>query len=79
MSVDYFEEQRREMVAVIRASTDRVATQVGKTTLDERVLGAIAKVPRHEFMPVEVQQYAHLNTPVPIGFDKTISQPLMLR
>ncbi len=78
MSVEYFEEQRRQMVALIRASTDRVAAQVGKTTLDERVLGAIAKVPRHEFMPVEVQQYAYLNTPVPIGFDKTISQPLMV-
>ncbi len=42
MSVEYFEEQRRQMVALIRASTDRVAAQVGKTTLDERVLGAIA-------------------------------------
>ncbi len=78
MSVEYFEEQRREMVALIRASTDRVAAQVGKTALDERVLGAIAKIPRHEFVPVEVQQYAYLNTPVPIGFDKTISQPLMV-
>ncbi len=78
MSVEYFEEQRRQMVAMIRASTDRVAAHVGKTALDERVLGAIAKVPRHEFVPVEVQQYAYLNTPVPIGFDKTISQPLMV-
>ncbi len=78
MSVDYFEEQRREMVAVIRASTDRVAARMDKTALGERVLAAIAKVPRHEFVPVEVQQYAYLNTPVPIGFDKTISQPLMV-
>ena len=29
-------------------------------------------------MPVEVQQYAYLNRPIPIGFDKTISQPLMV-
>jgi protein-L-isoaspartate(D-aspartate) O-methyltransferase len=29
-------------------------------------------------VPVEVQQYAYLNRPLPIGFDKTISQPLML-
>jgi protein-L-isoaspartate(D-aspartate) O-methyltransferase len=27
---------------------------------------------------VEVQQYAYLNRPIPIGFDKTISQPLMV-
>jgi protein-L-isoaspartate(D-aspartate) O-methyltransferase len=46
--------------------------------LDDQVLQAIAKVPRHEFVPVEVQQYAYLNRPLPIGFDKTISQPLMV-
>jgi protein-L-isoaspartate(D-aspartate) O-methyltransferase len=44
----------------------------------ERVLRAMAKVPRHEFVPVEVQSYAYLNQPIPIGFDKTISQPLMV-
>jgi hypothetical protein len=35
-------------------------------------------VPRHEFVPVEVQHYAYLNRPLPIGFDKTTSQPLMV-
>ena len=78
MSVDYFEEQRRQMVAAIRAVTDHIGAQISKSTLDDRVLQAIAKVPRHEFVPVEVQQYAYLNRPVPIGFDKTISQPLMV-
>jgi protein-L-isoaspartate(D-aspartate) O-methyltransferase len=38
----------------------------------------MAKVPRHEFVPFEVQEYAYLNRPIPIGFDKTISQPLMV-
>jgi protein-L-isoaspartate(D-aspartate) O-methyltransferase len=78
MSVEYFEEQRRQMVAAIRASTDRIAAEIGKSALDTRVLRAMAKVPRHEFMPIEVQQYAYMNMPVPIGFDKTISQPLMV-
>jgi hypothetical protein len=78
MSVDYFEEQRREMVAAIRAITDHGAAQISKSALDKRVLEAIAKIPRHEFVPVEVQQYAYLNRPLPIGFDKTISQPLMV-
>ena len=66
------------MVAAIRANTNHFAAQIGKSTLGNRVLQAMAKVPRHEFVPVEVQQYAYLNTPVPIGFDKTISQPLMV-
>jgi protein-L-isoaspartate(D-aspartate) O-methyltransferase len=78
MSLQFFEEQRREMVAGIRAITDHVAAQIGKSTLDKRVLGALAKIPRHEFVPIEVQQYAYLNRPLPIGFDKTISQPLMV-
>jgi protein-L-isoaspartate(D-aspartate) O-methyltransferase len=78
MSMEFFEEQRLQMVAAIRAIADHIAAEISKTTLDERVLQAIAKVPRHEFVPVEVQQYAYLNRPLPIGFDKTISQPLMV-
>jgi protein-L-isoaspartate O-methyltransferase len=31
-----------------------MAAELGKTALDERVLRAMAKVPRHEFVPVEV-------------------------
>jgi protein-L-isoaspartate(D-aspartate) O-methyltransferase len=78
MNAKFFEEQRREMIAAIRAMADHVAAQLGKTALDERVLMAMAKVPRHEFVPIEVQQYAYLNRPIPIGFDKTISQPVMV-
>jgi protein-L-isoaspartate(D-aspartate) O-methyltransferase len=78
MSVQYFEEQRREMVAAIRTIADHLAAEVGKTGLDERVLRVMAKVPRHEFVPVEVLPYAYANMPLPIGFNKTISQPLMV-
>ena len=66
------------MVAAIRTMSDHMSAQAGKTALDERVLRAMAKVPRHEFVPVEVQTHAYLNRPIPIGFDKTISQPLMV-
>jgi protein-L-isoaspartate(D-aspartate) O-methyltransferase len=78
MNAEHFEEQRREMVRSVRAITGRLAAELGKSALDERVLRAMAKVPRHEFVPVEVQPYAYLNRPIPIGFDKTISQPLMV-
>ena len=78
MNAKFFEEQRREMVATIRAIAEHIAAELGKTALDERVLRAMAKVPRHEFVPAEVQSYAYLNRPIPIGFDKTISQPLMV-
>ena len=78
MNAKFFEEQRREMVAAIRAIAEHVAPEIGKIGLDERVLMAMAKVPRHEFVPVEVQTHAYLNRPILIGFDKTISQPLMV-
>jgi protein-L-isoaspartate(D-aspartate) O-methyltransferase len=78
MSVAYFEEQRREMIAAIRVIAEHLVAETGKTALDDRVLRAMLKVPRHEFVPIEVQLYAYLNRPLPIGFDKTISQPLMV-
>jgi protein-L-isoaspartate(D-aspartate) O-methyltransferase len=78
MSVAYFEEQRRQMVAALRVIAEHLVAEIGKPALDDRVVRAMAKVPRHEFVPIEVQPYAYLNRPLPIGFDKTISQPLMV-
>ena len=78
MSVAHFEEQRQEMIATIRVIAEHLVAEIGKTALDDKVLRAMAKVPRHEFVPIEVQPYAYLNRPLPIGFDKTISQPLMV-
>jgi protein-L-isoaspartate(D-aspartate) O-methyltransferase len=78
MSAALFEGQRQEMIAAIRVIAPHLADETGKTALDDRVLVAMAKVPRHELVPIEVQPYAYLNRPLPIGFDKTISQPLMV-
>jgi Domain of unknown function (DUF1772) len=44
VNATFFEEQRREMVAAIRAIAEHLAPQIGKTALDERVLRAMAKV-----------------------------------
>jgi len=66
------------MIAAIRVIAQHLAGEIGKTSLDDRVLMAMAKVPRQEFVPIEIQPYAYLNRPLPIGFDKTISQPLMV-
>ncbi len=61
MSVALFEGQRQEMIAAIRVIAPHLADEIGKTALDDRVLVAMAKVPRHEFVPIEVQPYAYLN------------------
>jgi protein-L-isoaspartate(D-aspartate) O-methyltransferase len=45
---------------------------------DERVLTAMAKVPREEFVPVDARAEAYSDGPLPIGYDQTISQPYIV-
>lgn len=45
---------------------------------DERVLSAMAKVPRHPFVPVSERRGAYDDTPLPIGHGQTISQPYIV-
>src|SRR5256886_12263778 len=78
MSAKDFEILRQQMLVEISAGTFHVSNVLGKTTLDERVITAIGKVPRHEFVPLELQPYAYANIPLPIGFEKTISQPFIV-
>jgi protein-L-isoaspartate(D-aspartate) O-methyltransferase len=78
MSDDEFSEPRQRMLAVIAAKTIYSCAQLGKAALGARVMAALAKVPRHEFVPLEMQPYAYADTPLPIGFDKTISQPFIV-
>jgi protein-L-isoaspartate(D-aspartate) O-methyltransferase len=42
------------------------------------VLDAMAKVPRHRFVPDEYQERAYDDSPLPIGWGQTISQPYMV-
>ena len=51
--------------------------QIGREMLAERVIAAMEKVPRHEFVPIELRGFAYVNSPLPIGHGKTISQPYM--
>jgi len=45
---------------------------------DERVLQAMRTVPRHVFVPDELQDRAYDDTPLPIGSGQTISQPYIV-
>ena len=69
---------RQHMVLEIAAQTVLAGERIGKYNLDARVMEVLGKVPRHEFVPVEIQPYAYLNRPLPIGFNKTISQPFVV-
>ncbi len=51
-----------------------LSTEIG----DERVLAAMARIPRERFVPPELQHLAYEDRPLPIGLDQTISQPFIV-
>jgi protein-L-isoaspartate(D-aspartate) O-methyltransferase len=78
VDVPDFAALRQRMLAEIAAKTIYASAQLGKAALDRRVMDVLAEVPRHEFVPLELQPYAYADTPLPIGFGKTISQPFIV-
>jgi protein-L-isoaspartate(D-aspartate) O-methyltransferase len=44
----------------------------------ERVLAAMRKVPREEFVPEQLRAESYADQPLPIGYDQTISQPYIV-
>jgi protein-L-isoaspartate(D-aspartate) O-methyltransferase len=45
---------------------------------DLRVLAAMGHIPRECFVPASVKSVAYINEPLPIGYNQTISQPLII-
>ena len=69
---------RRHMVELVEIRVELFSDELGQEVLSERVLVAMHRVPRHLFVPLPLASLAYENTPLPIGFDKTISQPFMV-
>lgn len=78
MSDEAFESLRNRMMAEIAAEAALTAEHTGIAVFSERVMRVIGNMPRHEFIPVELQPYAYLNRPLPIGYEKTVSQPFIV-
>ncbi len=68
---------RQMMVDLIASHTEATKELTGVARMSARTLSAMADVPRHEFVPAEIRAYAHADGPLPIGHDKTISQPFI--
>jgi protein-L-isoaspartate(D-aspartate) O-methyltransferase len=66
---DEWAEARMDMV-------DKTIVRRGIT--DERVITAMRVTPRHEFVPPDIRYRAYEDNPLPIGFDKTISQAFIV-
>jgi protein-L-isoaspartate(D-aspartate) O-methyltransferase len=63
----------------ITARTRMVDSQLrARGISDQRVLDAMLRVPRHEFVPEPYRAQAYEDHPVPIGDDQTISQPYVV-
>src|SRR5918912_3567090 len=77
MTEEHFAIFRRHMVEVIEFHADLLEEELGKARLDQRVLAAMRRVPRHHFVPEQLATVAYHDGALPIGFDKTISQPFI--
>lgn len=73
-----YTELRREMVEQIARHAQVAGHETGKAVLSENVMEVMKTVPRHEFVPVELCAFAYCDSPLPIGYDKTISQPFIV-
>lgn len=73
-----FAAMREQMVEQIAQHCAMVHDHTGKPALASRVMDTLGRVPRHEFVPAELRPYAYLDSPLPIGFGKTVSQPFIV-
>lgn len=73
-----YQQQRDQLVERIKAEVVLSREFLAKERLDDRVLDAIRKVPRHEFVPQKYRHHAYLNRPLPIGYGQTISKPTIV-
>jgi protein-L-isoaspartate(D-aspartate) O-methyltransferase len=74
----YYDEARERLIAEIALDVRETARYLGTDTLDPRVVAAIRKVPRDEFVPSSERDLAYINRPLPIGHGQTISQPFIV-
>jgi len=66
------------MISEIEAEVQLTRHYIGKSHLDPRVMDAMRRVPRDQFVPPESKSYAFYNGPVSIGYGQTISQPYIV-
>lgn len=69
---------RVSMLSDIEDEIALTRRETGKAALEERVIAAIAKVPREVFVPENERHLAFRNGPVCIGCGQTISQPFIV-
>jgi protein-L-isoaspartate(D-aspartate) O-methyltransferase len=75
---DEYWQQRDALTDIIKGEVLMTFDYLNRQGLDEKVLDAMRKVPRHEFVLNAERPYAYENRPLPIGYGQTISQPYIV-
>ena len=69
---------REEMLRTIETECRYTQGMTGVERISARVMAAMARVARDQFVPPGMKSYAYDNTPLPIGNGQTISQPFIV-
>ena len=72
-----FESLRDEMVEQVTLYASLIADETGHSRISPSVLDVMRSIPRHEFVPENIRTMAYVDSPLPIGHGKTISQPFI--
>jgi protein-L-isoaspartate(D-aspartate) O-methyltransferase len=75
---EHFAQQRAALIEEITGDVRATASYLGRGALAPRVLAALGRVQRHEFVPWAERDLAYRNQPLPIGYGQTISQPYIV-
>jgi protein-L-isoaspartate(D-aspartate) O-methyltransferase len=69
---------RAAMLRTIERHAQSAADALGRDHIDPAVLRVMGQLPRHAFVPGNIQDQAYDDRPLPIGYSQTISQPFIV-
>ena len=73
-----YKAMRMVLLESIRDHTKATAIQTGVPKIDDNVMEVLARIPRHEFVPEPLRNFAYLDVPLPLGHKQKISQPFLI-
>lgn len=73
-----YDEKRAELIKEIEEYVFLTQEELGRSKLSPKVLRALSRTPRHEFVPKSAKGIAYKNRPIKIGYGQTISQPYIV-
>lgn len=73
-----YDKLRHLMADIVEAYAYASREFTGHDKFSSILMHAMREVPRHEFVPEAIKEYAYADQPLPIGYDKTTSQPFIV-